>query len=276
MPSANLQPALDAALARQAATAEILKVISSSPRTAQPVFESIVQAGLRLFPTATVSIALRDSGQIKVASIAGPEADGVDAWRNRFPAPLHPETIHGHVILNGDAIDIADVSAAQKRFAVGAGNFLASGYRAVTMVPISDGNTTVGALAVLRRDTGELSTEQFDVLKTFAAQANIAIKNTQMLNDMRSANETLENVSRQLAKYMPPQLYRSIMAGDQHAAIESHRKKLTIFFSDIVGFFRWACFVNSFFCLHGIRCARKGSGFFSCSTPGDVGGQDGV
>jgi len=234
--SADLEHALEEALNRQAATAEILKVISNSPRHAQPVFDSIVQAGLRLFPEATISIALQEADHVKVVAIAGPDPDGVEAWRNRFPSPLHPETIHGHVILNGTGIDIADVAAARDRFMVGAGNFLASGYRAVTMLPISDGDTTVGGLAVLRSKTGELSTDQFEVLQTFAAQADIAIANTRLLNDMRATNETLENVSEQLAKYMPPQLYRSIIAGDQQAAIESHRKKLTIFFSDIVDF----------------------------------------
>ena len=50
------------------------------------------------------------------------------------------------------------------------------------------------------------------------------------------ANESLENVSRQLAKYISPQLYDAILRGDQQVRVESKRKKLTVFFSDIVGF----------------------------------------
>jgi len=119
---------------------------------------------------------------------------------------------------------------------MGAGNFLASGYRAVTMMPISHGDNTVGALAVLRLAIGRLTPEQFSVLQTFAAQANIAIDNTHLVNEMRETNEALANVSNQLAKYIPPQLYNSIMAGEQRATIESRRKKLTVFFSDIVNF----------------------------------------
>lgn len=232
----QLETELQEALDRQAATAEILDVIASSPRNAQPVFDAIVNAALKLFPEATISIALRADQQVKVAAIAGPDPEGVEAWRQRFPAPLHPETIHGHVILKGRAVDLADVAEAQDQFRMGAGNFLASGYRAVTMVPVSHGGTTVGALAVLRLTTGTLSSEQFAVLQTFVAQANIAIDNTHLLNEMRAANDALHNVSTQLAKYMPPQLYHSIIAGDQHAALETRRKKLTIFFSDIVDF----------------------------------------
>ena len=50
------------------------------------------------------------------------------------------------------------------------------------------------------------------------------------------ANESLENVSRQLAKYISPQLYQAILDGEQEVRVESQRKKLTVFFSDIVGF----------------------------------------
>jgi class 3 adenylate cyclase len=56
------------------------------------------------------------------------------------------------------------------------------------------------------------------------------------VNQFRRTNEALANVSSQLAKYIPPQLYESIIAGEQRAAIESRRKKLTIFFSDIADF----------------------------------------
>lgn len=50
------------------------------------------------------------------------------------------------------------------------------------------------------------------------------------------ANASLENVSRQLAKYISPQLYQTIQSGAQEVKVASKRKKLTIFFSDIVGF----------------------------------------
>ena len=50
------------------------------------------------------------------------------------------------------------------------------------------------------------------------------------------ANKSLENVSAQLAKYISPQLYQAILSGEQEVRVESRRKKLTVFFSDIVGF----------------------------------------
>ena len=46
----------------------------------------------------------------------------------------------------------------------------------------------------------------------------------------------LESLSSKLAKYLPPQVYRSIFSGEQNVELASKRKKLTIFFSDIAGF----------------------------------------
>src|SRR5215472_2223176 len=48
--------------------------------------------------------------------------------------------------------------------------------------------------------------------------------------------KTLEQLSRQLAKYLSPQVYESIFTGRSKATVASRRKKLTIFFSDLEGF----------------------------------------
>ncbi|MGA6936326.1 MAG: GAF domain-containing protein, partial [Pseudolabrys sp.] len=58
------------ALERQTATADILKVISSSPTDTQPVFQAIVQSGLKLFGDAAISIALPDGNKVKLAAFA--------------------------------------------------------------------------------------------------------------------------------------------------------------------------------------------------------------
>jgi len=49
-------------------------------------------------------------------------------------------------------------------------------------------------------------------------------------------NRMLEALSNKLAKYLSPQVYRSIFSGAQNVEIASKRKKLTVFFSDIVSF----------------------------------------
>ena len=182
---AQLTRERDEAVEQQTATAEILTVISNSPTDTQPVFDAVVQSGLKLFPDATVSIALRDGDMVKAAAIAEPDPARAEAWRRRFPNPLTREYMHGTAILDRQIVDIADVRKVSAKFAAGSRNFLASGYRAITIMPMMRGSEAIGALSVARLAPGPLSERQLAVLRTFAAQAVIAIENTRLLNELR-------------------------------------------------------------------------------------------
>jgi len=57
-----------------------------------------------------------------------------------------------------------------------------------------------------------------------------------LLTEITAKNTELEVISKKLSRYLSPQVYDSIFLGKQEAAIHSTRKKLTVFFSDIVGF----------------------------------------
>jgi class 3 adenylate cyclase len=54
--------------------------------------------------------------------------------------------------------------------------------------------------------------------------------------DLTSKSNALEQLSNQLAKYLSPQIYNSIFTGKQEVKLVSQRKRLTVFFSDLVGF----------------------------------------
>ena len=54
--------------------------------------------------------------------------------------------------------------------------------------------------------------------------------------EVESKNEQLQGLSNKLAKYLSRQVYTNIFEGKRDVKIESYRKKLTIFFSDIQGF----------------------------------------
>jgi class 3 adenylate cyclase len=58
----------------------------------------------------------------------------------------------------------------------------------------------------------------------------------ELLHDLRGKNEMLQGLSAKLAKYLSPQVYSSIFAGDKDVTLSTERKKLTVFFSDIVNF----------------------------------------
>jgi GAF domain-containing protein len=177
----------DEALEREAATAEILKLISSSPTDTQPVFEAIVQSGLRLFPDAAILIALPDGNKLQAAAFAERDPARAKALLSRWPISLTRQYIHAVAILDRRIIDISDARKAPPEFATGAQYFLTTGYRAITIMPMMRGDEAIGALSVVRSAPGALSNEQIAVLRTFASQAVIAIENARLLNELRQS-----------------------------------------------------------------------------------------
>jgi GAF domain-containing protein len=191
---------LTESLEQQTTTAGILGVISSSLSNVQPVFDAIVQSGIRLFSGAAVSIALVDNGMVKAAAVAERNPARAEAWRQVFPFPLSREYMHSAAILDRKVLDVPDVENAPGELAVGAKNFLRSGYRAVTIMPLMQGEMAIGALSVVRATPGPLSEKQVSALKTYANQAIIAIENARLLNELRQRTDDLtESLQQQTA-----------------------------------------------------------------------------
>jgi GAF domain-containing protein len=98
--------------------------------------------------------------------------------------------MHGAALLDCRVVDVPDATNAPAEFAAGAQNFLTSGNRAITIAPMTRRNEAIGLLTVVRRTPGPLSDKQFSLLRTFAAQAVIAIENTRLLNELRDPSSS--------------------------------------------------------------------------------------
>jgi class 3 adenylate cyclase len=143
------------------------------------------------------------------------------------PIRLGDETVVDQAVLQRTPIQIPDVQEEDSARLLDA--IVRAGFRAVLTVPLLGVEGIVGALVVRRREPGAFTKNTVDLLQTFGAQSVLAIQNARQ-------SATMEGLSAKLAKYLAPQVYKSIFAGNQDVRIASKRKKLTVCFSDLVGF----------------------------------------
>jgi two-component system NtrC family sensor kinase len=177
---------------KQAATAEILRVISSSPMDVQPVFDTIANSAMRLCDGNFGNVATYDGDLLHLVAYANVTAEGVGLTQRMFPMRPSRETVLGRVVLQKAVVHIPDAQADVEylqplRAALRGGSAIG--------VPILHGGDVVGSIAVGRSEARPFADKEIDLLKTFADQAVIAIENVRLFNELEARNRDLTATS---------------------------------------------------------------------------------
>jgi GAF domain-containing protein len=195
------------ALERQTATADILKVISSSPTDVQPVFRTMGESVRRLCG-AQVSVISRFDGELlQLAEVHVAEGGEEDA-RAMFPMRADAETMSARAFRSRAVVHVADVlaeAAYPLKHQARAGR-----WRGALAVPMIREGQVMGVIGVGREEPGLFSESQVELLKTFADQAVIAIENVRLFNETKEAlerqkatGEILASISRAIDDTQP-------------------------------------------------------------------------
>jgi GAF domain-containing protein len=252
--NARLLNELRESLEQQTATADVLRIISSSPGDLEPVFVTILDKALHLCEAAFGFVTTYDGERFERAAQRGvPDAlaayfqTGMDQPR---PGDAHWRLVEGEELIHSNQMDedAYRLGNPLRRAVVDLG-----GARTALVVALRKDKVLLGALTVYRKEVRPFTDQQVSLVQNFAAQAIIAIENARLLNELRQRTEEVVKLNQQLEarvadqvgeiermgrlrRFLPQQVADLIVASGTEKQLESHRREITALFCDLRGF----------------------------------------
>jgi class 3 adenylate cyclase len=249
----------DDALARQAATTQVLQIIDASPGDLAPVFGAMLDHALRLCEASFGFVTTYDGKQFERGVQRGvPDAlaayfkSGMDQPRS---GDAHWRLLAGEDLIHN--LDQMDEEAYRQGNPLRRAVVDLGGARSALVVALRKERVLLGGLTIYRKEVRPFSDKQISLLQNFATQAAIAMENARLLRELREQTAEVARWNREfegrvaaqvaelerigkLRRFLAPQLAEIILAKGDDSILESHRREIVVVFCDIRGFTAFA------------------------------------
>ena len=180
---ARLNRELHEALEQQAATSEVLRVISSSPGDLQPVFSAVLKAATGICGAKFGVLFRFEGGSFHTAALLDVPPAFADFLARQGAFAPQPGRLFGRVSQTKKVIRIDD-RATEPDLSPSARY---GGARSSIAVPMLKNNELVGCFFIYRTEVRPFTGKQIELVQNFAKQAVIAIENARLLNELRES-----------------------------------------------------------------------------------------
>src|SRR5262245_7977669 len=182
----------DEALQREAAIAEILRVINDPAADLERVFDVLVEKAAKLCTASYGYVWLYDGKQARAIAAFG-EQQFKDWLRDRDPFVPAEASALGQAILQKRLVHVVDAAKHEgyRTFRNFREVIDKGGVRTLLHVPLCRGGDVLGVITVYRQERRPFSDRQIALLESFAAQAVIAMENARLLSELRQRSDDL-------------------------------------------------------------------------------------
>jgi signal transduction histidine kinase len=192
---------------QQKATAEILRVMSSSLAKLQPVLDAIAERAARLCDASNGTIILSDDEALRMEAHYGPLAEQIGT-----KLPVDRRYVSGRAFIEGQTLHVDDLSRAAD-FPLGSQMAARLGIRTFLAVPLVREAVPIGLITMQRTEVRPFSDKQIELLKTFADEAVIAIENVRLFTELQQKNGALTQAHAQVSESLEQQTATSEILG---------------------------------------------------------------